>query len=335
LGVRIECAQCHHHPLERWDQRDYYALAGFFTGLERKNSALSGVKVVVTPGRELIHPRTQNPVPVAVLGGEPLDLGSVHDRRQILANWITDPQNPYFAKLIVNRLWAHYMGRGLIEPLDDLRDTNPASNEKLMEALVQHLIDVKFDLKRFTETILSSQVYQLSHVTNDSNRLDEQNYSHARWRPIPAEVLLDAVSHVTGVPESFNGWPVGYRAIQIWDNKLPSHFFEVFGRPRRLTVCACERGDEPSMEQALHLMNATSTAEKIVHPDGSASRLGNSASTDEEVIQEIYLGALARYPTDAERQRLLVHFQDTGNRQESIEDLLWVLMNNREFVFNH
>jgi hypothetical protein len=335
LGVRIECAQCHHHPLERWDQRDYYALAGFFTGLERKNSALSGVKIVATPGRELIHPRTQNPVPVAVLGGEPVDLESFHDRRQILANWITDPQNPYFAKLIVNRLWAHYMGRGLIEPLDDLRDTNPASNERLMEALVQHLIDVKFDLKMFTETILSSQVYQLSHVTNDSNRLDEQNYSHARWRPIPAEVLLDAVSHVTGVPESFNGWPVGYRAIQIWDNKLPSHFFEVFGRPRRLTVCACERGDEPSMEQALHLMNATSTAEKIVHPDGNASRLGNSASTDEEVIQEIYLGALARYPTDAEKQRLLVYFQDTGNRHESIEDLLWVLMNNREFVFNH
>ena len=335
LGVRLECAQCHHHPLERWDQEDYYAFAGFFTGIERKGSALSGVRVVATTGRELNHPRTQNPVPVAVLGGEPLDLGSVHDRRQILANWITDPQNPYFAKLIVNRLWAHYMGRGLIEPLDDLRDTNPASNEKLMEALVQHLIDVKFDLKRFTETILSSQVYQLSHVTNDSNRLDEQNYSHARWKSVPAEVLLDAVSQVTGVPESFNGWPLGYRAIQIWDNKLPSHFFEVFGRPRRLTVCSCERGDEPSMEQALHLMNATATADKIVHPDGNAYRFATSLSTDEEVVREVYLATLARYPTDAEKQRLLAHFQDTANRQESIEDLLWVLINSREFVFNH
>jgi hypothetical protein len=194
---------------------------------------------------------------------------------------------------------------------------------------------VKFDLKRFTETILSSQVYQLSHVTNDSNRLDEQNYSHARWKPIAAEVLLDAVSQVTGVPESFNGWPAGYRAIQIWDNKLPSHFFEVFGRPRRLTVCACERGDEPSMEQALHLMNATSTAEKLVHPDGNAVRLAQGAASDKDVIDEVYLMALARYPTEAERNRLLAHFQETGNRQENIEDLLWVLINNREFVFNH
>lgn len=335
LGVRIECAQCHHHPLERWDQQDYYALAGFFTGIERKSTPLTGLKIVAGPGRELVHPRTQKPVPAAVLGGEPVELATVYDRRQILADWMTDPHNPFFAKLIVNRLWAHYMGRGLVEPIDDIRDTNPASNEKLLDALVQHLIEVKFDLKKFTETILSSQVYQLSHVTNDSNRLDDQNYSHARWKPIPAEVLLDAVSQVTGVPESFNGWPAGYRAIQIWDNKLPSHFFEVFGRPRRLTVCACERGDEPSMEQALHLMNATSTAEKLVHPDGNAFRLSQETESDKDVIDEVYLMALARYPTEAERNRLLAHFQETGNRQESIEDLLWVLMNNREFVFNH
>jgi len=335
MGVRIECAQCHHHPLERWDQRDYYALAGFFTGIERKNSSLGGTKIVAITGRELIHPRTQKPVPVAVLGGEPVDLSSVNDRRQILADWITDPHNPYFAKLIVNRLWAHYMGRGLIEPLDDIRDTNPASNERLMEALVQHLVELKFDLRMFTETLLTSQVYQLSHVANDTNRLDEQNYSHARWKSIPAEVLLDAVSQVTGVSESFNGWPVGYRAIQIWDNKLPSHFFEVFGRPRRLTVCACERGDEPSMEQALHLMNAQATADKIVHPDGAALRLARANLADEEIIREVYLTALARTPTNAELERLLLHFRETGNRQESIEDLIWVLINSREFVFNH
>lgn len=335
LGVRIECAQCHHHPLERWDQQDYYALAGFFTGIERKSVPLGGTKIVAIAGRELIHPRTQKPVPVAVLGGEPVDLNAAYDRRQILAAWITAPDNPYFAKLIVNRLWAHYMGRGLIEPLDDLRDTNPASNERLMEVLVQHLIELKFDLRLFTETLLSSQVYQLSHVANESNQLDEQNYSHARWKSIPAEVLLDAVSQVTGVSELFNGWPVGYRAIQIWDNKLPSHFFEVFGRPRRLTVCACERGDEPSMEQALHLMNAQATADKIAHPDGAALRLSQAQLTDEEVIHEVYLTALARNPTEAELKRLLIHFQETANRRESIEDLLWVLINSREFVFNH
>jgi len=335
LGVRIECAQCHHHPLERWDQKDYYALAGFFTGIERKSTPLTGVKILAIQGRDLVHPRTQTPVPPAVLGGEAAKLDSVYDRRQILADWITDSKNPFFAKLIVNRLWAHYMGRGLIEPIDDIRDTNPASNEKLLDALVQHLIDVNFDLKKFTETLLISHVYQLSHNTNDTNRLDEQNYSHARWKPIPAEVLLDSVSQVTGVPENFNGWPSGYRAIQIWDNKLPSQFFEVFGRPRRLTVCACERGDEPSMEQALHLMNATSTAEKIVHPDGHALRLGRSSASTEEVIDELYLTVLSRYPTIAEKQRLLVHFEESGNRIESTEDLMWVLMNSREFVFNH
>jgi hypothetical protein len=335
LGVRIECAQCHHHPMERWDQKDYYALAGFFTGLERKASPITGTKIVAISGRDLIHPRTQQTVPAAVLGGAPADFAANLDRRRIFATWMTDSANPYFTKLIVNRLWAHYMGRGLIEPIDDIRDTNPASNEELLDALVKHLQDLRFDLKKFTQSLLESKTYQLSHVPDQSNRLDQQNYSHSRWKPIAAEVLLDAVSQVTDVPEVFNGWPVGYRAIQVWDNKLPSHFLEVFGRPRRLTVCACERGSEPSMEQALHLMNATATAEKISHPEGRIKRLADSALTPEEIIIELYLTALSRFPTDDEKTRTLVHFGTTATRQEAIEDVVWVLLNTREFVFNH
>jgi hypothetical protein len=335
LGVRIECAQCHHHPLERWDQKDYYALAGFFTGIERKNNPLTGIKIVATAGSDLNHPRTKSPVPTAALGADPAAVAGQLDRRQLFAAWATQPENPYFAKLIANRIWAHYMGRGLIEPLDDIRDTNPASNEQLLDALVKHLIEVRFDLKRFTQTVLESNAYQLSTQTNESNQLDQQNYSHARWKAIPAEVLLDAVSQVTGVPEEFNGWPRGYRAIQIWDNKLPSHFFEVFGRPRRLTVCACERGSEPSMEQALHLMNATATSDKISHPDGQATWWAKSSATSQEIITQIYLTALTRPPTEAEQSKMQQYFDSTVTRQEAIEDVIWVLLNTKEFVFNH
>ncbi len=335
LGVRIECAQCHHHPLERWDQKDYYALAGFFTGIERKTNPLTGIKIVAAAGTDLNHPRTKTPVPTAALGAEPASVAGQLDRRQLFAACATQPENPYFAKLIANRIWAHYMGRGLIEPLDDIRDTNPASNEELLDALVKHLLEVRFDLKRFTQTVLESNAYQLSTQTNDSNQLDQQNYSHARWKPIAAEVLLDAVSQVTGIPEEFNGWPRGYRAIQIWDNKLPSNFFEVFGRPRRLTVCACERGSEPSMEQALHLMNATATADKISHPDGQATVLAKSSAAPAEIITQLYLSALARPPTAAEQSKMQQYFDSTATRQEAIEDVIWVLLNTKEFVFNH
>jgi hypothetical protein len=339
LGVRIECAQCHHHPFERWDQKDYFALAGFFTGVERKQTSGGGIKIVDVAGKDLNHPRTGKTVAAAGLGAEPAKFNSEADRRRVLAEWATSAKNPYFTRTIVNRLWSHYFGCGLVEPVDDLRATNPASNEPLLNALAEHLVEVKFDLRAFTKTLLDSQLYQLSAVANDANRQDEQNYSRAAWKPLPAEVLLDAVSQSTGVSEEFNGWPRGYRAIQVWDNKLPSHFLETFGRPKRQTVCSCERGVEPSMAQALHLMNSESTIAKIQHRDGRAAKLAEANLPPDQVIVELYLTTLSRFPKDAEREAMREAFASSQatveDRREAIEDVLWTLLNTKEFVFNH
>jgi len=190
-------------------------------------------------------------------------------------------------------------------------------------------------VRQFTATLLGSYAYQLSVQVNESNRLDEQNYSHASWKPLPAEVLLDAVSQVTGVAESFNGWPAGYRAIQIWDNKLPSQFLEVFGRPTRQTVCACERGTEPSIAQALHLMNSTRTMDKVQSRQGRAAKLVQAGLSPEEILDELYLSALSRLPSEVEKQRMLQAFQEAGDNGAATQDVLWVLLNLREFVFNH
>lgn len=208
-----------------------------------------------------------------------------------------------------------------------------------MQALVEHLIAVQFDLREFTKTLLDSQLYQLSAVANESNRLDEQNYSHAAWKPIPAEVLLDAIAQATGGSEEFNGWPRGYRAIQIWDNKLPSHFLETFGRPTRQTVCSCERGVEPSMAQALHLMNASGTVDKIQHRDGRAAQLARTDMPPEKIVEELYLATLSRFPSDDERRAMIEAFTTStstaADRRAAIEDVLWTLLNTKEFVFNH
>ena len=274
-------------------------------------------------------------MPTAALGAAPARLTANGDRRRILADWTASPENPFFTRTIVNRLWAHYFGRGLVEPIDDLRATNPASNEPLLEALAAHLVALDYDLKAFTRTLLDSYTYQLDSKVNASNRLDDQNYSHAAWKPVPAEILLDAISQATGVPEEFNGWPSGYRAIQVWDHKLPSAFLETFGRPSRQTVCACERGTEPSIAQALHLMNSPITARKVHDRDGRAARLADSTLTPDEVLDELYLATLSRFPTDDERKFMKRAFVETSDRREAAEDLLWTLMNTKEFVFNH
>lgn len=339
LGVRIECAQCHHHPFERWDQQDYFALAGLFSGIDRRPGPAGSVKVVDTAGSDLKHPRTGQAVPAAGLGAAPANVAAnavaAGGRRRAFADWATSSQNPYFTRVIVNRIWAHYFGRGLVEQIDDLRATNPPSNEPLLDALTAHLIELRYDLRAFTRTLLSSNAYQFSSQTTPSNESDDQSYSHASWRPLPAEVLLDAVSQVTGVPEEFNGWPRGYRAIQVWDNKLPSDFLAVFGRPSRQTVCACERGTEPSIAQALHLMNSTNSMQKIVDRHGVAAKLAKSNMTPQQIIEELYLATLSRFPQPDEQAWMLRAFEESTGRAEAVEDVLWTLINSKEFVFNH
>ena len=334
LGVRIECAQCHHHPSERWSQADYTGLAGFFTGLKLKPLPGGEQAVISFGGKDLPHPRTGKPVPTHALGAAPANFSEVSDRRRVLADWLTSEDNSFFARAIANRLWAHYAGRGLIEPIDDIRETNPATNDALMQALTRHMRSVRYDLRAFTRTLLNSRVYQLSSETLPSNEDDQQNFSHFRPKSLQAEVLLDAICQSTGVAESFNGWPEGYRAIQVWDNRMPSYFFRIFGRPVRASVCECERSSEPSIAQALHLLNAPEIFKKISSRHGRAQQLADSEKSQSEVIDELYLCTLARFPANDERELMLQAFSFL-DRRSAIEDILWALLNSKEFLFNH
>lgn len=345
LGIRIQCAQCHHHPSDKWGQEDYYALAGFFTGVGHKAASGGSEVIFAQKGRELTHPRTKKLVPVRPLGAAPIDLTTISDRRIVLARWMTAADNPTFSRSIANRLWAHYFGRGLVEPIDDLRPTNPATNEPLLGELTKHLRDSKYDLKAFTRTLLNSRLYQLASSPPRPSGgdgpgvrgiTDDQNFSHAHPRAIPAEVLLDAISQATGVPEKFNGWPDGYRAIQIWDNRMPSYFFRIFGRPVRATVCECERSNEPSIAQALHLMNSEEIMAKVRSRHGMARRLAQSKMTPTEIVDVLYLSTLSRFPNETERARMLRVFTDSGpDRPAAVEDIMWALLNTRSFVYNH
>ncbi|WP_373652948.1 DUF1549 and DUF1553 domain-containing protein [Schlesneria sp. DSM 10557] len=336
LGVRIECAQCHHHPSEKWSQDDYAGLVGFFTGVAFKKLPNGTESVISGKGNDYSHPRTGLPVATRGLGAPPADLNAVADRRQAFAAWMTDSENPFFARAIVNRLWAHYLGRGLVEPIDDLRATNPSTNEPLMDHLVTHLKELRYDLKAFTKTILSSQTYQLASATKEGNRDDFQHYSHALTKTMPAEVLLDAVCQVTLVPEKFNGWPEGYRAIQVWDNRMPSYFFRIFGRPVRASVCECERSNEPSISQALHLLNSPEIHEKITHPRGRARQLAESSLTDAELLDELFLCTLTRFPSESEKGLLLPELETAqADRRAVVEDIFWSILNTKEFLFNN
>ena len=336
LGVRIECAQCHHHPSERWDRDDYFALAGFFTGVQRKQLPGGGEAVVARAATDLPHPHTGKPIPARALAAGRADFSSTLDRREVLADWMTAADNPYFARAVANRLWSHYFGRGLVEPLDNLRTTNPASNEPLLDALARHLREVKYDLKAFTRTLLNARVYQLASTSNAENADDRRNFSHALVRTLPAEVLLDAIGRATGVPEKFNGRPEGVRAIEVWDNRMPSYFFQIFGRPVRASVCECERSGEPSIAQALHLINSPEIMAKVRRRDGSARRLADSEKSPGEVVDELYLGTLSRFPTENERAGMCEAFADKSEgRRAAVEDVLWTLLNSSRFLYNH
>lgn len=373
LGIRLECAQCHHHPSDRWGQEDYFALAGMFSGVSRKKTPDGGEAVVPVVAKDLKHPRTNEFVQMRPLGvtpkprvievppappppmldakGKPVKapkpkpvpknfvpesaISEAVDPRVELADWMIAPDNQYFAATMANRLWAHYFGRGLVEPIDDLRLTNPASNEPLLNELAKHLRDRKYDLKAFTRTLLNSRLYQLSSNSTPSNAADEQNFSHASYKAVPAEVLLDAIGQATGTPEVFNGWPEGYRAVQIWDNKLPHYFFRIFGRPVRATVCECERSNEPSISQALHLMNSPEIMAKIRSRTGHAPVAAKQPMSPAETLDHLYLTVLARYPRPEEKEQLLPVFAEETDRRAACEDIVWVLLNSKEFLYNH
>lgn len=338
LGVRIDCAKCHHHPFDRWSQTDYYGMEAFFTQVSFKSTP-QGEMLLAKQGGETKHPRTSETIFAHPLG-EPMPSKSPEgDRRKLLADWMTAPANPFFARNLVNRIWAHFLGRGLIEPVDDVRLTNPPTNPELLDALAAQFVSSGYDIHQLIRTITASQTYQRSTHTNSTNERDEQNYSRALLKRLDAEVLFDAVCQTTGVPEKFNGMPEGHRAIQLWDSQVNHYFLKLFGRPIRLTACECERAVEPSVSQVLHVLNSPELQSKLSHEAGAIAKLSAqfaSPNDDARLVDELYLTFLSRIPTDDERAVAAKYLQDhSSRRRAAAEDLAWSLLNTSEFMFNH
>jgi hypothetical protein len=334
LGVRIACAQCHHHPFDRWGQNDYYGMQAFFAPLAV--SATPGGAVLRAAGDPPTHnPRTGEVVPAHALGAARA-AGPPGDRRALLADWLAAPDNPWFARNLANRAWAHFLGRGLVEPVDDVRATNPPTNPELLDALARCLVESKYDFRALVRTITASRVYQLASRPNPTNERDEQNYSRARLKRIDAEVLLDMVCQATGVGERFPGVPGRVRAVQLWDSKVPHYFLKLFGRPVRVSACECERNGEPSVAQVLHLLNGPEVQAKLSHEGGTVARLVREKADDAAVVEEMYLAFYSRPPTEGERRAAVAYLgRDPAKRRQAAEDLAWGLLNSLEFVFNH
>jgi hypothetical protein len=335
LGVRLQCAQCHHHPFEALSQDDYYGFAAFFARVNNKPSAdygrLGGPQVILdrTDG-EVNNPRTGQVRPPTPLLGKPLV--DAPDRRAALADWLTAPDNRLFARNVVNRYVAHLLGRGLVEPVDDMRATNPPSNPELLDALADDFIKNKYDVKQIMRTIMSSRLYQLDSRPGTGDSGDGRFYGHYLVKRLPAEPLLDAVGAAAGVPTKFAKAPLGTRAIELPDGTSDNPFLKTFGKPKRAGVCACERVSDPNLAQALHTLNSEAITAKIADPQGRVAALVAAKKTPEEAVTELYLATLSRRPTDEERklcERLLAEAPDATT---FYQDLLWSLINSRQFL---
>jgi uncharacterized protein DUF1553/uncharacterized protein DUF1549 len=340
LGMSITCARCHNHPLEKWTQKQYYQMANLFGRVGMKNGTRSGeVEVFTKPYGEVYNPRLNRPLDPAPLDGAPLALDAPGDRREHLAEWLTSPQNPYFTRALVNRVWKNFMGRGLVEAVDDLRATNPPSNEELMQALSAETVRYNFDVKHMIRTIMNSAAYQRSSKPNEFNRQDEKYYSRYIIRRLSAEAMLDAISQVTGAPTTFPGYPAGMRAMQLPDARVNSYFLKAFGRPERTTTCECERSSEPTVTQALHIINGDTINQKLRAAGGVADYFVRQGFSDEAIINHIYLSALSRRPSPVELKNMQAILKENDgskdSRRHAIEDAIWAVLTSREFLFNH
>jgi hypothetical protein len=340
LGLSIGCAKCHNHPLEKWTNDQYFAMANLFARVRTKEAAGDGNKSVFeADSGDVASPLTGVPQPPQPLEGPAMALDDPASRRQHLARWLTAADNAYFARAIVNRVWANFLGVGLVEPVDDLRASNPASNEALLAALADYLVQHKYDLNALMRLILQSQTYQRSSEPLPENVADERFYSRYYPRRLMAEVLLDALSDVTGAPTRFPGYPPSWRALQLPDANVESYFLKSFGRPQRILTCECERSDEPSMVQVLHLANGDTVNGKLQAKGNRIDRLLAAGASDEQIIEELYLAALCRPPTPQQTQRLAAVLReaaaDAAQRREAIEDLFWSVLSSRDFLFAH
>ena len=359
LGQRLACANCHHHPYEKWSQDDYWGLAAFYSRVGIKNLVQPGfdpnrgqvqIQVIYTKTSGVINnKRTGQPAPVKPLDGNPVEVAPGDDPRQLLVNWMTGPNNPFFAKAVANRYWAHFFGRGIVDPLDDMRITNPPSNPELLDALAKNLVDNKYSLKALIKTICKSHTYQLSSTPNEFNKADKQAYARYYPKRLQAEVLLDALCQVTNSPNQFGGLPADKnapnRAIMLPDESFSSYFLDVNGRPQRISACECERVNEANLAAVLHMLNSDEVQGKIARPGGRADQLAKAEDKrpDAEKVDELFLWVFGRKPSDTDRKAALDHIgkqlaanstNPVAARKTAYENILWALVNTKEFWFN-
>jgi hypothetical protein len=350
LGQRLACAQCHHHPYEKWSQDDYWGLAAFFGRVGRKDIQTPSVnpnqgdmrrQVVFTRSTGgVTNKRTNKPAVMKPLDGAPVEVAAEDDPRHKLADWMTDPKNPFFAQAVANRYWAHFFSRGIVDPPDDMRVTNPPSNPELLDALAKHLTDHKFSLKALVRVIVTSRTYQLSAVPNEFNKGDKQSFARYHPKRLQAEVLLDAVNQVTDSPMQFGGAPKDRnglrRALQLPDESFNSYFLDVFGRPQRISACECERVSEANLAQALHLLNSDEIQNKVTNGNGRVAQLTRPEDkrSDAEKVEEMFLWAFSRKPTEQDLKVALDHIQKHEKaKKTAYENILWAILNTKEFQF--
>ena len=336
LGFSINCAKCHNHPMEKWTNDQYYGMANLFARVRVKSGPDGSPVVFSASDGDVIQPLTGKPQPPRPLDAAPAPDG-LADRRDAFADWLVTKDNPYFARAIVNRIWANFMGVGLVEKVDDMRASNPASNEKLLAALANYLIEQHYDLKQLMRLILQSQAYQRSSQPLPGNMADGKFYSHRYPRRLMAEALLDAMSQVTGSATTFGAYPAGWRAMQLPDSNVDSYFLRSFGRADRVQTCDCERTAEPSMAQAMNIANGDTMNKKLEAKGNVIDKLMNSHVGDDKIIEDAYLAALSRFPTEKEKGEILAVLKGSEgtDRHKALEDFYWGLLSSNEFLFDH
>jgi hypothetical protein len=335
MGMRIQCAQCHNHPFDQWTQDDYYSFASFFSQVGRKRAADPRESVIYNRNSgEINHPVHEKPMPPKFLGGVMPEIKKGTDRREVLADWLASPENPFFARNLANIVWAHFFGQGIIEPVDDVRVSNPPSNPELLDQLAKRFTEYKYDFRKLVRDVCTSKIYQLSTRTNPSNEDDLRNFARAQLRRMRAEVLLDVISQVTKTKNKFQGLPLGARALQIADGRFTNYFLTTFGRATRETVCSCEVVMEPNMSQALHLLNGDVTNDRITKGQIVKSLLKEGKKPD-EIIDDLYLRCYSRKARADEKANLLASLQGDDSVESGLNDIFWALLNSKEFIFNH
>ena len=343
FGVRMQCAKCHNHPFESITQDDYYSTAAWFARVRVKKDSTTPGKppeasaevVFASRDGEVTQPRSGKVMAPKFLKGATPTIPAGTDRREVFAEWLTSPANPFFAKSIVNRVWYHVVGKGIVDPVDDFRESNPSSNDELLVTLAKDFSDHKYDLRHLIRTIMLSRTYQLSATPNDSNKDDVKYFSHAVTKLLGAEQLLDALCDVTMVPEKFAGLPIGTRAIQLPDGEVNHPFLKTFGQPARELACECERESDSNLAQALQLINGPTINEKLRNPNNRLGKMIAEKKNDKEILDGLYLAALSRYPTDSERAPAMAHVAKGADKRKAWEDVMWAVLNTREFLFRH